>query len=437
MLAGALLPLTLCLTGGQVLLPDHSVERADVLVDPNAGEILAVGPALDGDQTLDTSGGLVIPGLVNAHTHAAMTLLRGYADDKPVGAWLEEDVWPVEAELEPPDIRAGADLGILEMIRSGTTTFADMYFGVEQTAAAVEASGVRALLGRGTVTLGKSDEAVTNDVNRSLEVAAEFAGAADGRVSTAAMPHALSTIDEDSLRELVERARERGFRLHYHANENEQVDVTPLVAENGTRPLVYADELGALEPGDFLAHCVHVDDEEIDLLADRDVAVVHCPASSMKLASGLAPVQRMLDAGVTVALGTDGAASNNDLDVFGEMRDAAMVGKLAAKDASAVPAEAVLQMATRNGARALGINAGRIEPGAKADLAVVNLEQPHLTPVHDLVSHLVYAANGADVRHTVCDGAVLMRDREVLTMDEQAVRETATERAAALVARAA
>jgi len=157
----------------------------------------------------------------------------------------------------------------------------------------------------------------------------------------------------------------------------------------------------------------------------------------MKLASGLAPVQRMLDAGVTVALGTDGAASNNDLDVFGEMRDAAMVGKLAAKDASAVPAEAVLQMATRNGARALGINAGRIEPGAKADLAVVNLEQPHLTPIHDLVSHLVYAANGADVRHTVCDGAVLMRDREVLTMDEQAVRETATERAAALVARAA
>jgi 5-methylthioadenosine/S-adenosylhomocysteine deaminase len=427
--------MTLAITGGQVLRPDLSVERADVLVDPESGDILEIGADLDGAEILDASGGLVIPGLVNAHTHAAMTLLRGYADDKPVGAWLEEDVWPVEAQLEPEDIRAGADLAAVEMIRSGTTAFADMYFGVAQTAAAVEQSGLRALLGRGTVTLGKDDEAITNDVTRSLDVATEFAGAADGRVSTAAMPHALSTIGADSLRELVERAREQDLRLHYHANENEVTDVTPLVAEHDTRPLVYADELGALAPGDFLAHCVHVDDAEIDLLADRGVAVIHCPASNMKLASGMAPVQRMLDAGVTVGLGTDGAASNNDLDVFGEMRDAAMVGKLASADASAVPAEAVLRMATTGGASALGIDAGRIEAGTKADLAVVDLAKPHLTPVHDLVSHLVYAANGSDVRHTVCDGQVLMRDGEVQTMDERAVRERAVERAGALISR--
>jgi 5-methylthioadenosine/S-adenosylhomocysteine deaminase len=427
---------TLCIEGGRVLRPDLSVTEADVLVDTTEGVVAAVGPNLEGDETLDAEGSLVIPGLVNAHTHVSMTLFRGLADDKPLMAWLQEDIWPVEAELEPADIRAGAALGVAEMIRSGTTAFADMYFEVDQTADVVEEAGLRALLGRGAVTVGKSEEEAAADIEDSIRVAEELDGAADGRVTTAVMPHSLTTVSEDLFRTAADRCAEADLRLHYHANENEASEVDPIVSERGLRPLVYADELGALREGDFLAHCVHLDGTEIDLLAERGASVVHCPASNMKLASGMAPVQRLLDAGVTVALGTDGAASNNDLDMFDEMRDAAMVGKLAADDASAVAAESVVQMATRGGARALGVDAGRVEPGAAADLAVVDLDVPHLTPPHDLVSHLAYAVRGSDVRHTVCDGQVLMRDRELTTLDEGAVLAEARDRAASLVERA-
>jgi 5-methylthioadenosine/S-adenosylhomocysteine deaminase len=428
---------TLCIEGGRVLRPDLSVTESDVLVDTDEGVVAAVGPNLAGDDVLDAEGCLVVPGLVNAHTHVSMTLLRGIADDKPLRAWLEEDIWPVEAELEPADIRAGAALGVAEMIRSGTTTFADMYFEVEETADVVDEAGLRAILGRGAITVGKSEASAAEDIEGSIEVAENLAGAADGRITTAVMPHSLTTVGEEHFRTVAERRRESDLRLHYHANENATSEVDPIVAERGERPLVYADELGALREGDFLAHCVHVDGTEIDLLAERGASVVHCPASNMKLASGMAPVQRMLDSGVTVALGTDGAASNNDLDVFDEMRDAAMLGKLAADDASAVAAETAVWMATRGGADALGVDAGRIEPGAAADLAVVDFDAPHLTPDHDPVSHLAYAARGSDVRHTLCDGQVLMRDRELTTLDEERVKADARERAAALVDRAA
>jgi len=426
---------TLRVTGGQVLRPDMTIERADVLVDRDAGEILAVGDVGGGDETLDASGGLVLPGLVNAHTHAAMTLLRGYADDKPLDAWLREDVWPVEAELSPEDVRAGTELALVEMIRTGTTAFADMYFHEPEVAAAVESAGVRARLGHGIVTVGKAEAAANEDFAEALRVVEEFDGAADGRIRTAVMPHSLTTVAEEYLVEHLPQMRDLGVPVHYHANETEN-EVVPIVDEAGQRPLSYADDLGMLGDSDFVAHGVHLDESEIDLLAERGTAVVHCPASNMKLASGMAPVQSLLDAGVTVALGTDGAASNNDLDVFDELRDAAMLGKLAADDASAVAAPDAVRMATEGGARALGFDCGRLEPGAAADLIVLDLDAPHLTPAHDLVSHLAYAARGTDVRHTVCDGAVLMRDREVLTLDADAVRAEAAERAAALVSRA-
>jgi 5-methylthioadenosine/S-adenosylhomocysteine deaminase len=429
---------TLRIEGGRVLLPDASVERADVLVDREAGEILAVADDEElsaGDERLDATDGLVIPGLVNAHGHAAMTLLRGYADDKPLETWLREDVWPIEGALTREDVRAGAELGILEMIRSGTTAFADMYFHVPEVAAAVEESGTRARLGHGVVTVGKGEEAASEDAEESLAVAEEFDGAADGRISTAVMPHSLTTVGEEHLERLVEGARELDVPVHYHANETRD-EVEPIVEERGVRPLEYARELGMLEEGDFLAHGVHLADREIELLAETGASVIHCPASNMKLASGMAPVQELLDAGVTVGIGTDGAASNNDLDAFDELRDAAMLGKLAADDASAVPAEAAVEMATAGSAEALGLDSGRVEPGANADLAVIDLESAHLTPAHDLLSHLAYAVRGSDVRHTVCDGRVLMRDREVLTLDEREVRETAERRAVEAVERA-
>jgi len=444
----------LLVSGGQVLQPDLSVERADVLIDQDSGTIEAVGdearsavPAealgssLDETRSaslndeLDADGDLVIPGLVNAHTHVAMTLLRGYADDKPLDAWLQEDIWPVEAELTAEDVRAGAELGIVEMIKSGTTAFSDMYFHVPEIAAAVEEAGVRAVLGHTAVTVAKDDEGAREDLQESLDIALELDGAADGRITTTFQPHSLTTVGEEYLREYVPQAHEEGLPIHFHANETED-EVDPLVDEYDERPLEYADGLDLLGPDTFVAHGVHVDETEIELLAETETGVVHCPASNMKLASGMAPVQDMLDAGVRVGLGTDGAASNNDLDMFDEMRDAAMIGKLAAEDASAVDAASVVEMATQGSADLLGFDSGRIEVGANADLAVIDLDASHLTPAHDLVSHLAYAARGSDVRHTVCEGDVLMRDREVQVFDEDAVRERASERAQALVERA-
>jgi 5-methylthioadenosine/S-adenosylhomocysteine deaminase len=461
--------MTLRIAGGRVLRPDLSVERADVVVD-DEGTIAAVethpgdsggdrdghaagdtggdsgsdssGDATGGggdhagaEQTLDAGDCLVVPGLVNAHTHLPMTLLRGYADDAPLYEWLEEGVGPVEAVFEPGDVYAGAKLGALELIRSGTTAFADMYFHEGAVVDAVQKAGLRARLGYGVVTLDEDEDAVRDEIAETMRVAREYDGVAGGRIRTAVMPHALTTVGEDALRELADRAREADLPLHFHANETEQ-EVDPIAGEHGVRPLEYADDLGMLAAGNWVAHAVHTDETEHELLAERDTAAVHCPAANMKLNSGMAPVQAMLDRGVTVGLGTDGAASNNDLDVFDEMRDAAMLGKLAADDASALAAETVVEMATRGSAEAIGLPVGHVEEGAPADLAVVDLAAPHLTPEHDIVSHLAYAARGSDVRHTICDGQVLMRDREVLTLDAESVRREAAERARAAVDRA-
>jgi 5-methylthioadenosine/S-adenosylhomocysteine deaminase len=426
---------TLEITGGQVLRPDMTVERGDVLADEDAGEILAVGDTPTGDETLDATDGFVMPGLVNAHTHLAMTLLRGYADDKPLNNWLREDIWPVEGVLEPGDVRAGAALGALESIEAGTTALCDMYFHMPEVVDAIERAGLRARVGHGVVTVGKNTDEARADFEEGLAVAREQDGAAGGRVSTAFMPHSLTTVEGAELDEFVPEARSAGVPVHLHANETRE-EVDPLVDKHDERPLEYAAEHGLLTETDFIAHGTHLDTTEIDLLAETGAGVVHCPASNMKLASGIAPVQELLDAGVTVGLGTDGAASNNDLDMFDELCDAAMVGKLAADDASAVDAPTAVRMATAGSADVLGFDAGRIAEGEKADIAVLDLDSAHLTPRHDPVSHLAYAASGSDVRHTVCDGQVLMRDREVLTLDAEQVREEAEERAMAAVERA-
>jgi 5-methylthioadenosine/S-adenosylhomocysteine deaminase len=430
----------LLVTGGRVLRPDATVEAADVLLDRETGTIEAVtprddGPAHTADDELDAEGGLVIPGLVNAHTHAAMTLFRGNADDKPLDAWLQEDIWPVEAELRAEDVAAGARLAVAEMIRTGTTAFGDMYFFMPEVADVVAETGLRARLGHGALSVGKAETAAREDFRTGLAFAREHDGRAGGRVRTMFTPHSLTTVEEAHFREFLPAAREAGVPVHFHANETAG-EVDPILEEQGTRPLAWADDLDLLAGDTYVAHGVHVDGTEIDLLAERGTAVAHCPAANMKLASGMAPVQEMLDAGVTVGLGTDGPASNNDLDMFDEIRDAAMVGKLAAGDARAVDAPTAVGLATEGSATALGFDSGRIEAGANADLAVVDLDGSHLTPPHDLVSHLAYAAKGSDVRHTVCDGRVLMRDRELLTLDVDASRRAATDRAEALFSRA-
>ena len=427
----------LVVTGGRVVTPDEPVRRADVAIDRESGEIVAVeqGLAAEADETLDASGGVVIPGLVNTHCHAAMSLLRGYAAEKPLDAWLAEEVGPVEAAFTPADVEAGTKLALVELLRSGVTALSDMYFATDRVVNAVEQAGIRARVGFAALTVGKDDAAADEEVDQTAEVAARFDGAADGRIRTALMPHALTTVDPDRLEHIADRAAELGLPLHFHANETTE-EVEPLVAEHDTRPLAFADERGLLREGSYIAHGVHCTDAEIDLLADRGVGVAHNPAANAKLASGMAPVQRMLDRGVTVGLGTDGPASNDDLDLFGEMRDAAMIGKLQTGTASAVDAETVLQMATANGADLLGFDAGRIEVGRKGDLAVVDFDAPHLTPTHDPVKLLAYAARASDVRHTVCDGDVLVRDRAVIPFDVADVKQEAQRRAEAAVERA-
>lgn len=427
---------TLRIAGGSVLRPDFSVERADVLIDQTTGTIERIGLSLPGaDETLEAAGCLVMPGLVNAHTHIAMTLLRGYADDKPVHAWLEEDIWPVEAALTDTDVRIGTELGALELIKSGTTAFCDMYFELPAIADAVEQSGLRARLGYGIVTVGKDEQATEAEIERGFEVAKRLDGTADGRIQSAFMPHALTTIDRDPIESILPEVRSAGLPVHFHANENPEF-VDPIVETEDMRPLAYADEIGLLEAGDWLAHCVHMDDEEISLLADREVGAIHCPASNMKLASGAAPISKMREAGVTVGIGTDGAASNNDLDMFDEIRDAAMLGKLTTNDASAIPAAAALSMGTKEAATAIGLPGGELLEGGVADLAVVDFHAPNLQPTHDYVSHLAYAVTGPNVRHTICDGRVLMRNREVQTLDEEAVLDRAGKQAKSLVDRA-
>ncbi|ERG98776.1 MAG: cytosine deaminase related metal-dependent hydrolase [Haloquadratum sp. J07HQX50] len=428
---------SLLLSGGKILTPSMNIITADIHIDQSTGVIEAIEAGLDPSRfetSLDVSGCVCMPGLVNAHTHIAMTLLRGYSDDKPLNAWLREDIWPVEAQLTTEHIRAGTELGLVEMIRSGTTAFADMYFEIPETVAAVDAAGMRARLGHGIVTVDKEPAAARADIEKGLTVAQEFQQAADGRIQTAFMPHSLTTVDDDLLADGAERATAENMYIHLHANETSD-EVNPIVERTGERPIQHAETLGLLGPKTFLAHGVHVNMDEIATLARTDTAVIHCPASNMKLASGIAPVSHLREAGVTVGLGTDGVASNNDLDMFSELQDAALLAKLGADDAAALPAGEAIKMATADSAAAISLPGGRLIEGGVADIAVVDLDTPHFTPQHDVVSHLAYVATGADVRHTICDGSILMRDRTLQTLDAEAIQDTAETAATDLLAR--
>lgn len=421
----------LAVRGGLVLVGEQ-VERSDIGIE--SGEITALGDVPPADREIDATESLVLPGLINAHTHTPMALLRGYADDLPLQRWLEERIWPIESELDSADIAAGARLAALEMIRSGTTAFADMYFGMEEVASAVDDAGLRALLGYGVITVDRGEDAAAAEIDQAVGFADAYHGAAGGRIRTMLTPHAPYTCDDWVLESLAEQARDRGLPLHLHLNETRD-EVGELSERTGQRPAEHLKDLGCWDGDAFVAHGVHVDETEREQLAAADVGVAHCPAANMKLATGVAPIPALLDAGVDVALGTDGPASNNTLDMFSEMRHAALLAKVHHNDARVLPAEDVIEMATAVGARVLGLSTGRIALGHRADLAILDLEAPHLTPDHDLRSHVVYAAGGADVHTTIVDGEVLMEDHTVETMDPGRVLADARVRASAVVDR--
>jgi 5-methylthioadenosine/S-adenosylhomocysteine deaminase len=360
----------------------------------------------------------LLPGFINAHTHASMTLLRGIADDLPLDVWLAEHIWPAEQRWVSREfVRDGTDLAILEMIRGGTTCFQDMYFFPDEVAAAAAERGVRAVAGMivievPTVWAKNVDEYLT----RGLEVHDRYRD--HPLVQTAFAPHAPYTVGDEAFARMVTLANQLDTNIHMHVHET--VDEVRQAEDAGMRPLARLDQLGLINPLLNAVHMTQLTDDEISLLAERGVHIVHCPESNMKLASGICPVHKLQQAGVNVALGTDGAASNNDLDMLGELRSAALLGKLGAAHASAVPAHQALAMATINGARALGIadETGSLVAGKSADMICVDLSVAACQPVHNPLSQLVYSAQRDQVTDVWVAGRQLYGERGFTTLDE-------------------
>ncbi|NLP36233.1 MAG: amidohydrolase [Firmicutes bacterium] len=408
------------------------LEHADVVIDGT--EITYVGPTTTWDenfqQTINGVGKLLAPGFVNAHGHAAMTLLRSYADDVPLMYWLEKKIYPVEARLKREDVYWGTMLAIAEMIKGGTTTFVDMYFFMDQVAEAAEEAGIRAVLSRGLVGVGPEAD---SGLEESKEFCRYWHGRAEGRITTMLGPHAPYTCPPDYLQKVMTLQDELGVPVHIHLSETLD-EVEQIKAEYGVTPTKLLQKTGLLKRPVLAAHCVHLTEEDMDILAEEDVRVAHNPGSNLKLGSGIAPVPDLLKRGVTVGLGTDGAASNNNLDMLEEMRLAALLHKGSRMDPTLISASEAIAMATRESAKAAFLdNVGVVASGMKADLILIKLKQPHLVPQHDLMAHLVYAAQPSDIQMVMVDGKILCQDGKLTTLDEENIIEQAQQRAINLV----
>lgn len=381
--------------------------ETDVLIDGNRFSRIGKHAGLHAETVIDGSGKALLPTFVNMHTHAAMTLLRSYADDLELHDWLTNYIWPLEAKMTEEDIYHGTRLACLEMIRSGTTCFNDMYWHFHGTARAVEEMGLRAMLSSVFIDFG--DAAKADD--QCILTKALFYKEADrysDRIGFALGPHALYSVSEKSLRWIRDFARENDLLIHIHVSETVK-EVEDCIGQYGLRPVQWLDKINLLGPNVVAAHVVHVNNAEIRILADRGVKVVHNPVSNMKLASGSFPYGKMVAAGVDVTLGTDGCSSNNNLDMMEEMKFAALHAKLVQNDPVALPARTVFDMATKYGARALGLECGEIAEGRLADCMLVNLSNHRLVPGYNLVDDIVYSADSSCIDTVICDGQVLMQ----------------------------
>ncbi len=371
------------------------------------------------EHVIDGRHKLVMPGLVNTHGHLAMTLFRGFGDDLQLGEWLAKRIWPAEKKLKGEHVRAGTSLAALESIRAGTTTVTDMYFFMDKAAAALGTAGLRAELSYGMIDLGDPAKG-----KKELAIGERFVrdnnGRSGGRIRASLGPHAPNTCSEELLLKTAATAKKLGCKIQIHVSET-RGEVFDVMKKTGKRPVDYLASLGFLSPAVIAAHCCWLTKREVGLLASAGASVSHCPASNMKLASGGAtPIPEMLAAGVTVSLGTDGAASNNSLSVFGEMKLAALLQKHSRWDARLVPAQTALDFATLGGAGALGIPAGELKPGKLADLILVDLKSPSMVPMRSAVSNLVYSGPHL-VTDSVINGEPIMLDRKVITLDEEEV----------------
>jgi len=395
-----------------LLLKDVQVGRETTNVYVEGNRIAEIGPKREANVVLEGKGKLALPGLVNLHTHAAMTLFRGFGDDLSLRTWLETKIWPHEARLRPEDVYWGTKLACLEMIKTGTTTFNDMYFHMDQAGKAVKEMGLRAVLAEGIVDGGdaKTGQEVlkrVQDVNRKIEALKV------DRIVPALAPHAVYTVSKESLVAIKELADKKGYLVHTHLGETSQ-EVDDCLARTTMRPAQYLDHLGLLMRDLVAAHGCWLDPGEIALVAKAGARIAHCPVSNMKLSTGQAmPYEALKEAGVVMGLGTDGAASNNNLDMFESMKVAALLQKFVSRDPTVMPAREAFEMATLGGARALGIDAGLLDVGRLADIVLVDLRRPELAPRHDDISNLVYSGHGNIVDSVICDGEVLMKSRRV------------------------
>ena len=398
------------------LLLKDTENYGNVYID--GGTIAEVGCAAYGaDIVIDASNKALVPGFVNTHTHAAMTLFRGYADDLPLRTWLQDHIWPLEAKLTEEDVYWGTKLACLEMIRSGTTAFNDMYWHALASARAVEDMGIRAAISNVFIDVaGESDEGDDETVQKeNRKLTEKLRSDYSDRILPALGPHAIYTVSEESLLWTAEFAREKegDMLIHIHVSETEQ-EVNDCIERTGMRPVEYLDHIGFLGPNVVAAHCVWLDDREIALLARHDVKVAHNPVSNMKLAVGMAMrYPELRAAGVCISLGTDGCASNNNLDMLETAKFASLAQKAAANEPTVLPADESLALITRNGADVLRTGGGSIAEGSAADLLLIDLLLPEMTPFHNLNSNLVYSAHGGCVDTTICDGVVLMQNRVV------------------------
>lgn len=409
--------------GGEVLTQNAARERIkDGAVAIRESKIIAVGSRNDlmarfeAKEVVDASGKVVLPGLVNAHTHAAMTLFRGIADDIPLEPWLQK-IWPLEKKYaDAPNVALGSELAFAEMVRGGTTTAADMYWHYQAAAQAAKKVGFRLFTGIGAIDV-LDNESKDSLERRTREFLEEYKK--DELIRPCVQVHATYTVSRETLLLVKRIVEEYGAVFVTHASET-RVEVEDVTQKTGKTPIHYLEELGLLGRRTLLAHGVHLTDEEIRLLAERKVSIAHCPSSNLKLGSGIARVADLLAAGVNMAIGTDGSASNNDLDMFEEMHLTALVQKGMKNDPTVLPAEQVLYMATMGGAIALNMDdeIGSLEAGKRADLILVGFEGLHVTPMYDAVSHLVFATKSADVEAVMINGRWVMRDQTLLTMDE-------------------
>ncbi|WIM38087.1 amidohydrolase [Paenibacillus sp. PK4536] len=416
---------------GDIVIHNDQIEH---VIRTDRQSIESIIPPLTGDdvQVIDGTGKVTMPGLINAHQHTPMNLLKGFSDDLKLMDWLEKKMFPAEARMTPEDIYWGSQLSMAEMIRSGTTTFADMYMHMNQIAQAVDEVGMRASLTRGLV-FHDDDQGVR--IREAIELVENWHGQADGRITTMFGPHAPYTCPPEPLQEVMRLAKQYDLPIHIHLAETKEEVITMRERYQQT-PTQYLYELGLFEQLHvMLAHSVHLTKRDIQYLKGMRGGVIHNPVSNLKLGCGIAPITEMKQQGITVGLGTDGAGSATTLDMFQEIKAATWLQKLDYGDPTVLPAYQSLQMATIESAKLLAIDheTGSLEVGKKADMILIDLNRPHLQPVHNIVSLLAYSVNGADVDTTIVNGKILMQNRQLLTLDEQEVMRQGNRRAKRIV----